>query len=159
MEDMMCGFLLFVLFYGFFGWLFFVPSVAAEAQSACAESAWEMNQSGEIVVRHEDGRVTTVTPIESQLKDLLWDNTQEVTNTVTEVQQKPTVEELLDGVEVEKITLRKARKIASRLGLRQKVHGKDQPKAWLVAQIAKRLETQPEATAAVIKEVCTLFAA
>jgi hypothetical protein len=157
MEDMMFGFLLFVLFYGFFGWLFLVP---AEAHDSDAESAWEMNQSGEIVVRHEDGRVTTVEPIESQLKDLLWDNTQEVTKTVTvtEVQQKPTVEELLDGVRIENITLRKARKIASRLGLRQKVHKKDQPKAWLVAQIAKRLEIEPEATSAVIKEVYKIAA-
>lgn len=155
MEDMMFGFLLFVLFYGFFGWLFLVP---AQIQDSCAESTWEMNQSGEIVVRHEDGRVTTVEPIESQLKDILWDNTEEVTNTVTEVQQKPTVEELLDGVEVEKITLRKARKIASHLGIRQKVNGKDQPKSWLVAQIVKRLENQPIATAAVIKQVCDLAA-
>ncbi|MBE9044323.1 hypothetical protein IQ255_07890 [Pleurocapsales cyanobacterium LEGE 10410] len=157
MEDMMFGFLLFVLFYGFFGWLFFVP---AEAHDSDAESAWEMNRSGEIVVRHQDGRITTVEPIESQLKDLLWDNTEEVTETVTvtEVQQKPIVEELLDGVQVENITLRKARKIASRLGLRQKVNGKDQPKAWLVAQIAKRLETEPQVTAAVIKQVCDLAA-
>ena len=152
---MMFGFLLFVMFYGFFGWLFLVP---AEAHDSDAESAWEMNHSGEIVVRHEDGRVTTVEPIEAQLKDILWDNTEEVTDTVTEVQQKPTVEELLDGVEVEKITLRKARKIASRLGIRQKVNSKDQPKSWLVAQIAKRLETQPIATAAVIKEVYKIAA-
>ena len=155
MEDMMFGFLLFVMFYGFFGWLFLVP---AEAHDSCAESTWEINQSGEIVVPHEDDRVTTVEPIESQLKDILWDNTEEVTETVTEVQEKPTVEELLDGIEVEKITLRKARKIASRLGIRQKVNGKDQPKAWLVAQIAKRLENQPEATAAVIKEVYKIAA-
>ena len=147
MEDMMFGFLLFVLFYGFLGWLFLVPTESedADADANAESSAWEMNQSDD---RKDDDLTTTVNP---QLKDLLQEVTETVT--VTEVPEKPTVEELLDGIEVEKITLRKARKIASRLGIKQKVNSKDQPKSWLVAQIAKRLEATPIATAAVIKEV------
>ena len=144
MEDMMFGFLLFVLCYGFLGWLFLVPAESEDADANAESSAWEMNQSDD----RKDDLTTTVNP---QLKDLLQEVTETVT--VTEVPEKPTVEELLDGIEVEKITLRKARKIASRLGIKQKVNSKDQPKSWLVAQIAKRLEATPIATAAVIKEV------
>ena len=111
-----------------------------------------MNEEGEIVVRDEAGAVSTVKPIEQQLKDCLWDNVDEVTGIVMEVKQKPTVEELLDGVEIDKITLRKARKIASALGIRQKVNGKDHRKAFLVAQIKKRLELNPIEVAPIIVE-------
>ena len=150
MEDMMFSCFLFVIIYGFLGWLF---SGSTQHQSSSVnDGAWEINGDGEIVVRHEAGAVETVKPIEQQLKDVLWDNVDEVTQTVTEVEQQPTVEELLDGVEVEKITLRKARKIASALGIRQKVNGKDHRKAFLVAQIKKRLALNPSEVAPIIVE-------
>ena len=148
MEDMMLGCFLFVLFYGFLCWLVYDPTKSSEL----ADSAWEMNDAGEIVVRNEAGAVSTVKPIEQQLKDCLWDNVDKVTETVVEVETKPTVAELLNGVEVEKITLRKARKIASALGIRQKVGGKYQPKDWLLKQIAKKLEVNPEEVAPIIVE-------
>lgn len=147
MEDTIFGCFLFVLFYGFLCWLVYDPT----QRSSVDDEAWKMNDSGEIVVRDETGTESTIKPIEQQLKDCLWDNLDEVTETVTEV-KKPTVEELLEGVEVDKITLRKARKIASALGIRQKVNGKDQPKAWLVAQITKRLEANPVEVAPIIVE-------
>ena len=122
MEDMILGLFLFILFQGFLGWLF-SESTQRQSSSVDNDDAWEMNQEGEIVVVDEAGEASTIKPIEQQFKDILWDIDGE-TGTVTKV-HKPTVEELLDGVEVEKITLRKARKIASALGIRQKVNSKD----------------------------------
>ncbi len=148
MEDTIFGCFLFVLYCGFFSWLFSEPT-QHKSSSVDNKGAWEMNDSGEIVVRNEAGAVSTVKPIEQQLKDCLWDNIDEVTGTVMEV-KKPTVEELLEGVEIEKITLRKARKIASALGIRQKVNGRDHKKAFLVAQIAKKLRANPEIVAPII---------
>ena len=62
------------------------------------------------------------------------------------------MEKLLDGVEVEKLTLRKARKVAKALDIRQKVNGRDQPKAWILKQIAKKLKANPEKVAPIIVE-------
>ncbi|MEM8831776.1 MAG: hypothetical protein AAGE96_20810 [Cyanobacteria bacterium P01_G01_bin.19] len=147
MEDMMFGLVLFVVYYIFLVWLY-APAVES------SEGAWEVNESGEIVHHNEILTVPTVKPIEQQLKDVLWSSDEEVTETVTEVEHQPTVEELLDGVEIDKITLRKARKIASALGIKQKVNGRDQPKKWIVAQIAKKLKANPiEVAPIIIKQV------
>ena len=96
-------------------------------------------------------------PIEQQLKEVLWsdvepETTTEVT-TVTEVEEKPAaIANLLEGIEVEKLTLRKARKVAKALDIRQKVRGKDQPKAWLLKKIAQKLKDNPEKIAPIIVE-------
>ncbi|MCC0178753.1 hypothetical protein I4641_17420 [Waterburya agarophytonicola K14] len=145
MEDMMFGLVLFVVYYIVLVWLY-APAVESD------EGAWEVNQDGEIVHHNDNLTVPTVKPIEQQLKDVLWSENEEVTETVIEVEQKPTVEELLDGVEIDKITLRKARKIASALGIKQKVNNRDHKKAFLVAQIAKRLRANPEMVAPIIAE-------
>lgn len=142
---MMFGLVLFVVYYIVLVWLY-APAVES------GEGAWEINQKGEIVHHNDVLTVPTVKPIEQQLKDVLWDNIEEVTETVKQVEQKPTVEELLDGVEIDKITLRKARKIASALGIKQKVNGRDHKKAFLVAQIAKKLRANPEMVAPIIVE-------
>ena len=93
-------------------------------------------------------------PIEQQLKEVLWSDVEpeiiEEVTTVTEVEEKPAIADLLDGVEVEKLTLRNARKVAKTLGIRQSVKGKKQPKAFLVAQIAKKLKANPETVAPII---------
>lgn len=147
MEDMMFGLVLFVVYYIVLVWLY-APAVES------GEGAWEINQAGEIVHHNEILTLPTVKPIEQQLKDVLWSSDAEVIETVTEVEQKPTVEELLNGVEIDKITLRKARKIASALGIKQKVNGRDQPKKWIVAQIAKKLKANPiEVAPIIIKQV------
>ncbi|MBE9117208.1 hypothetical protein IQ249_15010 [Lusitaniella coriacea LEGE 07157] len=67
--------------------------------------------------------------------------------------QEPSLEELLKGVELDTLQLRPARKVASRLGIKQKVRGKDQPLSWLRAQIKKRLEEEPQNVVPVIYEV------
>jgi hypothetical protein len=45
----------------------------------------------------------------------------------------------LTCIELSTITLRQARKIAKKLGIKQKVNGKDAPKDWLVKQIEQKL--------------------
>lgn len=66
---------------------------------------------------------------------------------------KPALDELLVGVDIETLKLRPARKIASALGVAQKVNRKDLPLEWLRAQIKKRLEQTPNETELVIAEV------
>ena len=121
MEDMIFGLFLFVIFYGFFGWLFLVP---AEIASTEDDTTWNMNQDGDIVLRNEQGQVTTIAPIERQLHNFLREM-DEVTDTVTEVTQSDMTPGIIEGVKVDTITLRTARKIAKSLNIRQKVGGKD----------------------------------
>lgn len=98
-----------------------------------------------------------VQPIEQQLKEVLWTDVEPEGNeeviAVPEVEEKSAATaDLLEGIEVEKLTLRKARKVAKALDIRQKVRGKDQPKAFLVAQIAKKLKANPVEVAPIIVE-------
>jgi hypothetical protein len=50
----------------------------------------------------------------------------------------------LTCIELSTITLRQARKIAKKLGIKQKVNGKDAPKDWLVKQIEQKLPEKPD---------------
>jgi hypothetical protein len=68
------------------------------------------------------------------------------------VSNSPTIEELLTGVDLDNLQLRPARKIAGKLGIQQKVNGKDQPLSWLRVQIKKRFSEKPIETAPVIAE-------
>ena len=67
--------------------------------------------------------------------------------------QEPTLEELLQGIDIDTLQLRPARKICSRLGIQQKVNGKDAPLSWLRSQIKSRLSEQPTEVAHIIQEV------
>jgi hypothetical protein len=68
----------------------------------------------------------------------------------------PTLEELLEGIDLDTMPLRPARKIAGKLGIAQKVKGKDAPLAWLRAQIKNRLSEKPIETAPIILAVMTV---
>jgi hypothetical protein len=68
-------------------------------------------------------------------------------------QYSPTLEQLLKGIDLDKLQLRPARKIAGRLNIQQKVNGKDQPLFFLRAQIKKRVSEQPQEVAPVIEEI------
>ena len=73
---------------------------------------------------------------------------EEVTSSYSRLKKSQrAIADLLEGIEVEKLTLRKARKVAKALDIRQKVRGKDQPKAFLVAQITKKLKANPDEVA------------
>lgn len=63
------------------------------------------------------------------------------------------VNNLLQGIDIEKLQLRPARKIAKALNIAQKVHGKDAPVSWLRSQIKARLKDQPVQTAEVISSI------
>lgn len=64
-----------------------------------------------------------------------------------------TLDELFLSIDIDKLQLRPARKIAKALGIAQKVNKKDQPISWLRAQIKAKLqqfqEVPPEALLAV----------
>ncbi|NEO33497.1 MAG: hypothetical protein F6K36_24345 [Symploca sp. SIO3C6] len=82
------------------------------------------------------------------------ENKQHVTSiTPTEGVQNQAPENLLEDLDIEHLKLRPARKIASKLGIAQKVNGKDQPLKWLRIQIQKRLREEPEKVATIISEV------
>ncbi|NEP10268.1 MAG: hypothetical protein F6K14_08620 [Symploca sp. SIO2C1] len=74
--------------------------------------------------------------------------------------QESSLDELLEGIEVEQITLRQARKIAKRLGIKQTVTNngkkKDKPLNWLRREIRQSLEKSPETAAPVIHEVLSV---
>jgi len=67
--------------------------------------------------------------------------------------QEPKSEELLQGIDIDTLQLRPARKICSRLGIQQKVNGKDAPLSWLRSQIKSRLSEKPTEVAPIIQEV------
>lgn len=52
--------------------------------------------------------------------------------------EEPTPEPI-PSVDVSKLPLREARKVAKQLGIKQKVNGKDAPVSWLRAQIQQKL--------------------
>lgn len=70
----------------------------------------------------------------SQLKPLLL---------LPQVTAESNLDELLLAIDIDKLQLRRARKIAKALGIAQKVNKKDQPISWLRAQIKAKLQ-QPQ---------------
>ena len=147
MEDLMLSVFLFILIYGFLYRLTF----GSKQDNSVNNDAWKMNESSEIVVQSHSGEVETIKPIEQQLKDI-WGEIDEVVEPVEKVQEKPTIEELLEGIEIKDITLRKARKIASVLKIKQTVNRKSQSKALLLKQIEKKLKANPIEVAPIIVE-------
>lgn len=57
----------------------------------------------------------------------------------------------IDPKAIDKLKLRQARKIASQLGIRQKINGKDQPLSWLRSQIKQRLKTDTKVAVPIIR--------
>jgi hypothetical protein len=76
-----------------------------------------------------------------------------VEETLESPNQEPTLEELLQGIDLDTLQLRPVRKICSRLGIQQKVNGKDALLSWLRSQIKSRLSEQPTEVAPIIQEV------
>lgn len=66
---------------------------------------------------------------------------------------EPTLEELVLGADLDTLQLRPARKICGRLGIQQKVNGKDAPLSWLRSQIKSRLSEKPIEVAPIIQEI------
>jgi hypothetical protein len=76
-----------------------------------------------------------------------------VEETLESPNQEPTLKELLQGINIDTLQLRPARKICSRLGIQQKVNGKDAPLSWLRSQIKSRLSEKPTEVVPIIQEV------
>jgi len=66
---------------------------------------------------------------------------------------EPTLEERLEGIDLDSLQLRPARKICGRLGIQQKVNGKDAPLSWLRSQIKSRLSEKPIEVTPIIQEI------
>lgn len=75
-----------------------------------------------------------------------------------ETREVPLLDELLAGIDIDKLQIRPARKIAKVLGIAQKVNGRDQPLSWLRAQIKARLQQPQELPLAAIEAVRELLA-
>ena len=66
----------------------------------------------------------------------------------------PELEDLLQAVDLDRLKLRQARKIAKVLGIAQKVNGRDQKLAFLVSQIRSKLQqAKAEIVEVVIQEL------
>lgn len=85
-------------------------------------------------------------PIQYQHKPLLLlPQAQEVVGerSPISVSAKTVLDELLVRVDLEKLQIRPARKIAKVLGIAQKVNGRDQPLSFLRSQIKNKLQQSP----------------
>lgn len=71
---------------------------------------------------------------------------------------EPTLDELFSGIDIDKLQLRLARKIAKALGISQKVNGRDQKLSWLKAQIQAKLQHPQELPTTAILAVRDYFA-
>lgn len=138
MEDFFLATLLFLVYFSFVSWLI-VPDTQV-SHSVTADS----NPTLSLAVLQE------TFPVEPNPDEKASARPKIQIDTVT---QRQSLEEMLNSVELDTLQLRPARKIASQLGIKQKVHGKDQPLSWLRAQIKKRLEEEPQNVVPVIYEV------
>ena len=84
----------------------------------------------------------------SQLKPLLL---------LPQVTAESNLDELFSNIDIDKLPLQQARKIAKALGIAQKVNKKDQPISWLRAQIKAKLQ-QPQLSTTEILAVREEFA-
>ncbi len=64
----------------------------------------------------------------------------------------PKLEELLQGISIDKLKLRQARKIAKVLGIVQKINGRDQKLTFLVSQIKLKLQQAKVEIVEVVKQ-------
>ena len=85
----------------------------------------------------------------SQLKPLLL---------LPQVTAESNLNELFSAIDIDKLPLRRARKIAKALGIAQKVNKKDQPLSWLRAQIKAKLQQPQELPTTAILAVRELLA-
>lgn len=131
-------------------------TVAPEPTTIEVTATQEPSQDEEL---EADKREPATAPVEATIAPVETEPAQvtvkEPTNVedATESQISPTLEQLLLGIDLDKLQLRPARKIAGRLNIQQKVNGKDQPLGFLRAQIKKRLSEQPQEVAPVISEI------
>ncbi len=166
MEDTIFGFVLFIFVYGFLVWITDGGNLSTSATVSPAQPQ-ELDRKNE-----KDSNSLQVSksvadkPIEQQLEDVLWDDSDEDGDNLANAPKKiPEVSmeksaatattEMVTEVaiaeeEIEKLTYRKARKVAKKLGIKQKVNGHDARKDWLVAQIKMKVKSEPQ----LVRQAC-----
>lgn len=142
-EHIALATLLFVVYFTGFCFLFTSP----EAEAVVSQNREvEVRESELTLAALEDA--FSVEPEEIDEEEV----TQEVV-TQQEVVHYPAFDTLINSFGKTKVTLRDARKIAGKLGIKQKVSNKDQPRDWLVGQIRKRYEQDQEAVIPILEQV------
>lgn len=140
MENTIFGFVLFIFFYGFLLWVTDggnlstasssesgIDSVTNDPEDVSHETSNSVGQTSDLEDANTlaDRSPTNVAtsqdkPIEQQLKDILWEDEISQENELA-IEQVDTITE----DEVKELTYLQARKVASKLNIRQKVKGKD----------------------------------
>lgn len=84
----------------------------------------------------------------AQAKAIVEETSYSVVEAQSLGQQETTLEELLVGIDLDRLQLRRARRLAKLLGIAQKINGRDQKLDWLRRQIKAQLQQaqllQPE---------------
>jgi len=133
MEDFALGIYLFAIYFLFLCWLFQKPAASEKAVACDQETKPQVTK--EVLEKVEVNELSVEQKKEDAPNNL------------------PSLDDLFCGIEIKKLKLRQARKVAKALDIRQKVNRKDQPLSWLQAQIQKRLEEEPYKVARIISEV------
>ncbi|MBW4638125.1 MAG: hypothetical protein KME05_07795 [Gloeocapsa sp. UFS-A4-WI-NPMV-4B04] len=89
---------------------------------------------------------------------LLLPQSDVVTTSSLQLNAEPTLDELFSGIDIDKLQIRLARKIAKELGISQKVNGRDQKLSWLRARIKAKLQHPQELPTTAIVAVRDLLA-
>ena len=110
-----------------------------------------MNEANEIIIENDSEKVKIIKPIEQQLKDI-WQEIDEPITPIEKPQEEPIIKELLESIEVKNINAIAARKIASKLQIKQTVKSKRRSKASLIGDIEKELKANPIKIAPIIAE-------
>lgn len=137
--------------------------------AACCFFYGSTSPCGQITASSETDQPIPIDEPTNELEQDLWDDQPltiaealgaefdpqpEVENEISDIQHlEPTVDDLLEGLDIDTLQLRPARKICGRLGIQQKVNGKDAPLSWLRSQIKSRLSEKPNEVVLIIHEV------
>ena len=122
---------LFVAYFLFLSWLFVIPQAAtANSVNTTEDLSKENLNTAEL----EKEKVSTDKLVNKEVKE----------------KETLSFEAFLEANGYKRLTLRPGRKIAKQLQIKQKVGSKDQPAAWLVAQIKKRYEQDPDRVGSII---------
>ena len=97
-------------------------------------------------------------PPDKQKPLLLLPAAKEETTSSVPITAAPNLDELFLNIDIDKLQLRLARKIAKELGIFQKVNGRDQKLSWLLAQIKAKLQHPQELPTTAILAVRDLLA-
>jgi hypothetical protein len=148
MQDVLFATVLFVAYFSFVCCLLSERTSVKSPLSAQPQSE-EVASSAIVENLWDDQLITIVEALGAEV-----DPEQEVELEMSDKRNpEPTLEERLLGIDLDSLQLRPARKICGRLGIQQKVNGKDAPLSWLRSQIKSRLSEKPTEVVPIIQEV------